>query len=161
MSSLEAFSDGTITAANASTLNDGAAMVVMTTMDYAKKHNLKPLARMLAYGDAATHPIDFAVAPSLVIPKILKMANLEVKDIDLWEINEAFAVVPLHSMKTFHLDHAKVNIHGGAVSLGHPIGMSGARIIGHLVHTLKPGQKGCAAICNGGGGAGGMIIEGL
>ncbi|KHN73958.1 Acetyl-CoA acetyltransferase A, mitochondrial [Toxocara canis] len=151
-------SEGTVTAANASTLNDGAAMVVMTTLDVAKKHGLKPLARMLAYGDAATHPIDFGVAPAMVIPKVLKMANLQIKDIDMWEINEAFAVVPLYAMKTLGLDESKVNIHGGAISLGHPVGMSGARIIGHLVHALKPGQKGCAAICNGGGGAGGMDV---
>uniref|UniRef100_A0A915CCI4 Uncharacterized protein n=2 Tax=Parascaris univalens TaxID=6257 RepID=A0A915CCI4_PARUN len=154
-------SEGSVTAANASSLNDGAAMVVMTTVDGAKKHGLKPLARMLAYGDAATHPIDFAMAPASVIPKILKLAGLQIKDIDVWEINEAFAVVPLYTMKTLGIDESKVNIHGGAVSLGHPIGMSGARIIGHLVHTLKPGQKGCAAICNGGGGAGGMIVEKL
>uniref|UniRef100_F1L3X9 Acetyl-CoA acetyltransferase A n=1 Tax=Ascaris suum TaxID=6253 RepID=F1L3X9_ASCSU len=153
--------DGTITAGNASTLNDGAAAVVMTTVEGAKKYGVKPLARLLSYGDAATNPVDFAIAPSMVIPKVLKLANLEIKDIDLWEINEAFAVVPLHSMKTLGIDHSKVNIHGGGVSLGHPIGMSGARIIVHLIHALKPGQKGCAAICNGGGGAGGMVIEKL
>uniref|UniRef100_A0A914RWM4 Uncharacterized protein n=1 Tax=Parascaris equorum TaxID=6256 RepID=A0A914RWM4_PAREQ len=134
--------DGTITAGNASTLNDGAAAVVMTTVEGAKKYGAKPLARLLSYGDAATNPVDFAIAPSMVIPK-------------------AFAVVPLHSMKTLGIDHSKVNIHGGGVSLGHPIGMSGARIIVHLIHALKPGQKGCAAICNGGGGAGGMVIEKL
>ncbi|VDM47267.1 unnamed protein product [Toxocara canis] len=133
----------------------------MTTVEGAKKHGLKPLARMLSYGDAATLPTEFAVAPSMVIPKVLKLANLEIKDIDMWEINEAFAVVPLHSMKTLNIDPSKVNIHGGGCSIGHPIGMSGARIVVHLIHALKPGQKGCAAICNGGGGAGGMIIEKL
>uniref|UniRef100_F1KZ13 Acetyl-CoA acetyltransferase A n=1 Tax=Ascaris suum TaxID=6253 RepID=F1KZ13_ASCSU len=153
--------DGTVTAGNASTLNDGAAAVVLMTSDGAKKHGVKPLARILAYGDAATNPSDFCIAPALVIPKVLSLANLKTSDIDLWEINEAFSMVPLHSIKALNIDPSKVNIHGGGVSIGHPIGMSGARIIVHLVHTLKPGQRGCAAICNGGGGAGGMIIERL
>uniref|UniRef100_A0A915AMH0 Thiolase N-terminal domain-containing protein n=3 Tax=Parascaris univalens TaxID=6257 RepID=A0A915AMH0_PARUN len=152
---------GTVTAGNASTLNDGAAACVLTSVEGAKKYGLKPLARILAYGDAATKPTYFATAPALVIPKILRLANLKVKDIDMWEVNEAFAAVPLYTMKTLKIDPAKVNIHGGGVSMGHPIGMSGARIIVHLVHALKSGQKGCAAICNGGGGAGGMIIEKL
>uniref|UniRef100_F1L2U9 Acetyl-CoA acetyltransferase A n=2 Tax=Ascaris TaxID=6251 RepID=F1L2U9_ASCSU len=152
---------GTVTAGNASTLNDGAAACVLTSVEGAKKHGLKPLARILAYGDAATKPTHFATAPALVIPKVLRLANLKIEDIDMWEVNEAFAAVPLYTMKTLKIDPAKVNIHGGGVSLGHPIGMSGARIIVHLVHALKPGQKGCAAICNGGGGAGGMIIEKL
>ncbi|VDK60068.1 unnamed protein product [Anisakis simplex] len=153
--------EGTVTAGNASTINDGAAACVLTTVEGAKKYGLKPLARMRAYGDAATHPEKFAVAPSMVIPKVLKLAGMDVKDVDVWEINEAFAVVPLHSMKTLNIDPSKVNIHGGGCSIGHPIGMSGCRIIVHLIHAMKPGQIGCAAICNGGGGAGGMIIEKL
>ncbi|PAV84445.1 hypothetical protein WR25_09281 [Diploscapter pachys] len=153
--------DGTVTAGNASTLNDGAASVVLTSGDAAKTAGAKPLAQILAYGDAATHPLDFAMAPTLVVPKMLKAAGLKVDDIDQWEINEAFSCVPLAFMKKLNCDPAKVNPHGGAVSIGHPIGMSGARLIVHLVNTLKSGEIGCAAICNGGGGASGMIIRKL
>jgi len=153
--------DGTVTAGNASTLNDGAAAVVLTTAAKAKELGIKPLARILAFGDAAVKPIDFSIAPSVAIPKVLAMAGLKVGDIDLWEINEAFSVVVLANIKKLGIDPAKVNIHGGAVSLGHPIGMSGARLAVHLVHALKPGQKGMAAICNGGGGAAALILERL
>uniref|UniRef100_A0A0M3IPG6 Thiolase_N domain-containing protein n=1 Tax=Ascaris lumbricoides TaxID=6252 RepID=A0A0M3IPG6_ASCLU len=113
---------GTVTAGNASTLNDGAAACVLTSVEGAKKHGLKPLARILAYGDAATKPTHFATAPALVIPKVLRLANLKIEEIDMWEVNEAFAAVPLYTMKTLKIDPAKVNIHGGGVSLGHPIG---------------------------------------
>jgi len=153
--------DGTITAGNASTLNDGAAVVLLSSMDKARKLGVTPLARIVSFGDAATKPIDFSIAPALVIPKILSMAGLRLSDIDLFEINEAFSVVVLANIKQLGLDPHKVNVHGGAVSLGHPIGMSGARLIVHLVHALQPGQRGLAAICNGGGGASGMIVERL
>uniref|UniRef100_A0A0N4ZEF7 acetyl-CoA C-acetyltransferase n=1 Tax=Parastrongyloides trichosuri TaxID=131310 RepID=A0A0N4ZEF7_PARTI len=153
--------DGTITAANASTLNDGASAVLLVSEDKLKSLNLKPLAKIIAYGDAATNPIDFSLAPGLVIPKMLKKAGLSLKDISLFELNEAFSVVPLAAIKELGLDSSKVNIHGGAVSIGHPIGMSGARILTHLVHSLKQGEYGVAAICNGGGGASGMIIQKL
>uniref|UniRef100_A0A1I8AU06 acetyl-CoA C-acetyltransferase n=1 Tax=Steinernema glaseri TaxID=37863 RepID=A0A1I8AU06_9BILA len=153
--------NGTITAGNASTLNDGACAVLLSTAEKAKELGAKPLARIITYGDAATNPLDFSLAPGLVIPKMLKAAGLQIADIDMFELNEAFSVVPLAAIKTLGLDPAKVNMHGGAVSLGHPIGMSGARILAHMVHALKPGQKGLAAICNGGGGASGMIIEKL
>ncbi|CAJ0581484.1 unnamed protein product, partial [Mesorhabditis spiculigera] len=151
--------DGTITAANASTLNDGAASVVIVSEDALKKHNLKPLAKILSYGDAARDPLDFAIAPPLLVPKLLKNAGLSLNDIDHWEVNEAFSVVVLAFIKELGLDPAKVNPHGGAVSLGHPIGMSGARLIVHMTHALKSGQKGFAAICNGGGGSSGMVIQ--
>jgi acetyl-CoA C-acetyltransferase len=152
---------GTVTAGNASTLNDGACALVLATAEAAKQHNLKPLAKILGFADAAVKPIDFSVAPAQAIPKVLSQCGVKVEDVDLWEINEAFSVVVLANMKILKLDPSKVNIHGGAVSLGHPIGMSGARLITHLVHSLKPGQKGMAGICNGGGGAAAMLIEKL
>uniref|UniRef100_A0A914I862 acetyl-CoA C-acetyltransferase n=1 Tax=Globodera rostochiensis TaxID=31243 RepID=A0A914I862_GLORO len=153
--------NGTVTAGNASTLNDGAAAVLLASGEKAAEFGVKPKAKVIAYGDAATHPMDFPVAPALVIPKILSAASLALSDISLFELNEAFSVVPLAAIKMLGLDPAKVNAHGGAVSIGHPIGMSGARIIVHLVHALEPGQFGLAAICNGGGGASGMIIQRL
>ncbi|XP_066586501.1 acetyl-CoA acetyltransferase, mitochondrial [Prorops nasuta] len=153
--------NGTVTAGNASTLNDGAAALVLTTVDVAQKLNLKPLARIAAFQDAATDPIDFPVAPALAVPTLLKNANLNKDDVALWEINEAFSVVVVANQKLLDIDPAKVNVHGGAVSLGHPIGMSGARIVVHLVHALKAGEKGVASICNGGGGASSILIEKL
>ncbi|GMS82380.1 hypothetical protein PENTCL1PPCAC_4555 [Pristionchus entomophagus] len=153
--------DGTITAANASTLNDGACAVLLASEEAIKKHGMKPLARVLAYGDAATNPLDFAIAPPLLVPRMLKAAGLTINDIDHFECNEAFSVVAVAFQKKLNVDPAKLNPHGGAVSLGHPIGMSGARLITHLVHSLQKGQKGLAAICNGGGGSSGMIIEKL
>jgi len=153
--------DGTVTAANASTLNDGACALLLTTNEKAREFGCKPLAKVISYGDAATNPVDFPIAPALVIPKLLKTAGLSANDIELWEINEAFSLVPLAIMKKLNLPASKVNVHGGAVSLGHPIGMSGARILAHLVHALQPGSYGLAAICNGGGGASGMIIQRL
>ncbi|XP_076245583.1 acetyl-CoA acetyltransferase 1 [Calliopsis andreniformis] len=153
--------NGTVTAGNASTLNDGAAALVLTTTDVAQKMNLKPLARVIAFQDAATDPIDFPIAPSFAIPKLLENAGVKQNDIALWEINEAFSTVVVANQKLLNLDPEKVNIHGGAVSLGHPIGMSGARIVVHLVHALKTGEKGVASICNGGGGASSILIEKL
>jgi len=153
--------DGTVTAGNASTLNDGACAVLLSTPEKTKEFEMEPLAEVIAYGDAATHPLDFSIAPAFVIPKMLNSAGLKLEDIALFELNEAFSVVPLAVIKKLNLDPSKVNVHGGAVSLGHPIGMSGARILTHLVHALKAGQFGLAAICNGGGGASGMIIKKL
>ncbi|XP_078049541.1 acetyl-CoA acetyltransferase 1 isoform X2 [Augochlora pura] len=153
--------NGTVTAGNASTLNDGAAALILTTTDIAEKKNLKPLARIVAFQDAETDPIDFPIAPTLAIPKLLANAGVNKDDIALWEINEAFSTVVVANQKVLDLDPNKVNVHGGAVSLGHPIGMSGARIVVHLAHALKPGQKGVAAICNGGGGASSILIEKL
>ncbi|XP_058810819.1 acetyl-CoA acetyltransferase, mitochondrial [Phymastichus coffea] len=153
--------NGTVTAGNASTLNDGAAALILTTTDNAQKLNLKPLARIAGFQDSATEPIDFPIAPSLGIPALLKNAGINKNDVALWEINEAFSVVVVANQKLLDIDPAKINIHGGAVSLGHPIGMSGARIIVHLVHALKAGEKGVASICNGGGGASSILIEKL
>ncbi|KAK7580185.1 hypothetical protein V9T40_000814 [Parthenolecanium corni] len=153
--------NGTVTAGNASTINDGASACVLTTAENAAKLNVKPLARIIDFQDAATDPIDFPLAPAFAIPKLLERNNLSVNDISLWEINEAFSVVVLANIQKLNIDPSKVNIHGGAVSLGHPIGMSGNRIIVHLLYALKPGQKGVAAICNGGGGASSILIEKL
>lgn len=153
--------DGTITAANASTLNDGACSVVLMSAAAAAQRGIKPLARILAFADAAIAPIDFPTAPAHAVPRALQAAGLTVDDVALWEINEAFSVVVLANMKILGLDHKKVNVNGGAVSLGHPIGMSGARITATLAHQLQPGQKGVAAICNGGGGASAIVVEKL
>ncbi|XP_067212315.1 acetyl-CoA acetyltransferase, mitochondrial isoform X2 [Linepithema humile] len=153
--------NGTVTAGNASTLNDGAAALILTTSEVAQKLNLKPLARIVAFQDAATDPIDFPIAPALAVPSLLENAGVNKNDVALWEINEAFSVVAVANQKLLDIDPAKVNVHGGAVSLGHPIGMSGARIIVHLVHALKAGEKGIASICNGGGGASSILIEKL
>jgi len=152
---------GTVTAANSSTLNDGASALVLTSKSYAQKNNITPLGRVVAYADAAVDPIDFTTAPSVAIPIALKRANLTIQDIDLWEINEAFSVVALANMKILNLDPTKVNVSGGGVSLGHPIGASGARIVTSLLHGLQRLGKryGCAAICNGGGGATAIIVE--
>uniref|UniRef100_A0A8D2DK38 Acetyl-CoA acetyltransferase, mitochondrial n=1 Tax=Sciurus vulgaris TaxID=55149 RepID=A0A8D2DK38_SCIVU len=153
--------NGTVTAANASTLNDGAAAVVLMTADAAQRLNVKPLARIAAFADAAVDPIDFPVAPAYAVPKVLKDAGLKKEDITMWEVNEAFSLVVLANIKMLEIDPQKVNINGGAVSLGHPIGMSGARIVVHLAHALKQGEYGLASICNGGGGASAMLIQKL
>uniref|UniRef100_A0A0N5B163 acetyl-CoA C-acetyltransferase n=1 Tax=Syphacia muris TaxID=451379 RepID=A0A0N5B163_9BILA len=153
--------DGTVTAANASKLNDGAAAVLLLSPDAAKKLHATSLAKILCYTDVAVNPVDYCLAPTFVIQKLLGKSNLCLSDIDIFEINEAFSVVPLVAIQKLKLSPAKVNPHGGSISLGHPLGMTGARLITHLVHALKPGQKGLAAICNGGGGASGMIIEKL
>ncbi|XP_060525415.1 acetyl-CoA acetyltransferase, mitochondrial isoform X2 [Cylas formicarius] len=153
--------NGTVTAGNASTLNDGAAALILTTQESANRLSLKPLARVVGFQDGACEPIDFPIAPAVAIPKLLEKTGVSKDDVAMWEINEAFSVVVLANEKILGLDPQRVNIHGGAVSLGHPIGMSGARIVVHLVHALKPGQKGVAAICNGGGGASSIMIERL
>lgn len=153
--------NGTVTAGNASTLNDGAAALILTTAEHAKQLNAKPLARIVDFQDGACDPVDFPIAPSVAIPKLLEKTTIKKDDVALWEINEAFSAVVLANQKVLDLDPSKVNVHGGAVSLGHPIGMSGARIVVHLVHVLKPGQIGVASICNGGGGASSIMIEKL
>ncbi|KII66405.1 Acetyl-CoA acetyltransferase A, mitochondrial [Thelohanellus kitauei] len=145
--------DGTITAANASSISDGASALVITSKQESNRLALKPLAKILAISDAACDPIDFGLAPVHAIRKVLARSDLNINDISLFEINEAYSVVPLVCMRELGIDHSKVNIHGGAVSLGHPVGASGARILTHLIHALEPHQVGIAAICNGGGAA--------
>lgn len=152
---------GTVTAGNASTLSDGAAATVLMTEEAANKYGATPLARIVGYADGATDPIDFPIAPKFSTEKLLKIVGMSPDEVDLWEINEAFSVVVLANMKLHNLDPLKVNIHGGAVSLGHPLGASGARIVNHLVYALKSGQRGVASICNGGGGASSIMIEKL
>lgn len=153
--------NGTVTAGNASTLNDAAAALVLMTSQAAERLGCRPLARVVGFQDAATEPIDFPLAPVLAVPKLLGTFGLKKDDVALWEVNEAFSVVVLAFLKSLDIDVKKTNVHGGAVSLGHPIGMSGARIVLHLMHALKPGQLGVAAICNGGGGASSILIEKL
>uniref|UniRef100_A0A6Q2ZNM0 acetyl-CoA C-acetyltransferase n=1 Tax=Esox lucius TaxID=8010 RepID=A0A6Q2ZNM0_ESOLU len=126
-----------------------------------RKAKTRPMSVFLAFADAATAPIDFPIAPAFAVPKVLAAAGLKKEDIAMWEINEAFSVVVLANVKMLDIDPSKVNVNGGAVSLGHPIGMSGARIVGHMVHALKSGQYGLAGICNGGGGASSVIIQKL
>ncbi|MDH4069930.1 MAG: acetyl-CoA C-acetyltransferase [Ignavibacteria bacterium] len=155
--------DGTVTAANASNISDGAAALVLTSAASAKSAGLKPLARIIAYASFAKDPEWFTTAPADVIPKILKKAKLTVQDIDLFEINEAFAVVALAVNKLAGLDAERVNVNGGAIALGHPLGASGARILVTLLHALEQRNKrrGLAAICIGGGEASGIIVERL
>ncbi|MDI1320203.1 MAG: thiolase family protein [bacterium] len=145
--------DGTITAANASSLNDGAAALVLTTADTALKRGLKPLARIVSFGSHAQDPVWFTTAPVQATQMALKSAGWSVSDVDLWEVNEAFAVVPLAFMSELKVDHAKLNVRGGAIALGHPIGCSGARILVTLIAALKERglKRGVAAICIGGG----------
>ncbi|WP_231459332.1 acetyl-CoA C-acyltransferase [Pedobacter sp. Leaf132] len=155
--------DGTVTAANASTLNDGAAALLLMSADKAKELNVKPLAKIISYADAQQAPEWFTTAPSKAIPLALKKANLEVKDVDVFEINEAFSVVSIANNQILNLDEHKVNINGGAVSLGHPLGASGARIVVTLLSVLAQtnGKIGVAGICNGGGGASALVLEKL
>ncbi|KAJ2478985.1 Acetyl-CoA acetyltransferase A, mitochondrial [Coemansia sp. RSA 2131] len=153
--------NGTVTAANASSLNDGASALLLMSADKATELSVKPLARIVSYADAATLPIDFPIAPSLAVPIALERAGLAIKDIALWEFNEAFSVVARVNEKILGLEPDKVNVAGGAVALGHPIGSSGSRILVTLTHLLKPGQFGCASICNGGGGASAVVIQKL
>ena len=155
--------DGTVTAANASALNDGAAALVLMSADKAAELGLKPLARILAYADAQQAPEWFTTAPSKAIPLALKRAGKEYSEVDFFEINEAFSVVSLANNKEMGLDEAKVNLNGGAVSLGHPLGASGARIVVTLLSVLSQnnGKIGVAGICNGGGGASAIVIEKL
>ncbi|KAF5100418.1 hypothetical protein D0Z00_001277 [Geotrichum galactomycetum] len=151
--------DGTVTAANASSLNDGAAALLLASGAKAKELKTPVLAKVIAYADAATAPIDFTIAPSLAIPILLKRAGLQVSDIAKWELNEAFSGVSITNNRRLGLDPAKVNVKGGAVALGHPIGASGARILVTLIHNLKEGEYGVAGICNGGGGATSVLIK--
>lgn len=155
--------DGTVTAANASTMNDGAAALVLMSSDKAKELGLKPIAKIRSYADAEQAPEWFTTTPSLAVPKAVAKAGLKMEDIQYWELNEAFAVVGIENSRRMKLDPATVNVHGGAVSLGHPLGASGARIIVTLINVLKANNAtlGAAGICNGGGGASAMVIENL
>ena len=155
--------NGTVTAANASTLNDGAAALVLMSEEKAASLNIKPLATILSFADAEQAPEWFTTSPSLAIPKALQKAELSLHNVDYFEINEAFAVVSLANMQKLNLDPAKVNVFGGAVSLGHPLGCSGARILVTLLNVLKQkdGHIGVAGICNGGGGASAMVLQAL
>ena len=155
--------DGTVTAANASTLNDGASAVILMTEEKAKDLNIKPLAEIISYADASQEPKWFTTTPTKAINKALVKANLSVKDVDFWELNEAFSVVGLVNTKLLDIEPNKVDVNGGAVALGHPLGSSGSRIIVTLIHVLKQnnGNIGAAGICNGGGGASALIIRNL
>jgi acetyl-CoA C-acetyltransferase len=155
--------DGTVTAANASTMNDGAAALVLMSKEKAGELGLKPIAKILSCADAEQAPEWFTTSPSVAVPKAVTKAGLKMEDISYWELNEAFAVVGIENTKRMKLDPAKVNVHGGAVSLGHPLGCSGARIIVTLINVLKVNKAryGAAGICNGGGGASAMVIENI
>ncbi|HVV04161.1 MAG TPA: acetyl-CoA C-acyltransferase [Puia sp.] len=155
--------DGTVTAANASTLNDGASALVLMSADKAASLGLKPMARILSFADAEQAPEWFTTTPAVAGPKAVAKAGLKMEDIEYWELNEAFAVVGIENTRRMKLDPARVNVNGGAVSLGHPLGASGARIITTLVHILRQNKAryGAAGICNGGGGASAMVIESL
>ena len=153
--------DGTVTAANASTINDGAAALILMTEEKAVSLNLQPLAYIKGYADAAQEPQWFTTSPAKALPKALEKAGISLQDVDYFELNEAFAVVGLANAKILSLDNEKVNINGGAVSLGHPLGCSGARILVTLIHVLAQNKAsiGAAAICNGGGGASAIVIQ--
>jgi acetyl-CoA C-acetyltransferase len=153
--------EGTVTAANASTINDGAAALILASAAAIKKYGLTPLAKIKGFADAEQAPEWFTTAPTLAAPKALKMAKLKISDVDYFEVNEAFAVVTMAFEQVMNIEHSKTNIFGGAVSLGHPLGASGARIVTTLnnVLQLKNGTIGMAAICNGGGGATALVIE--
>jgi acetyl-CoA C-acetyltransferase len=155
--------EGTVTAANASTLNDGASALILASAEAVEKHGLKPIAKIVGYGDAALEPEWFTIAPSKAVPVALKRAGLQISDIDYWELNQAFSVVGLANTKELGLDPSKVDVNGGAVALGHPLGSSGSRIIVTLINVLKQnnGKYGAAGICNGGGGASAMVIENI
>lgn len=155
--------DGTVTAGNASTLNDGASALVLMSADKAAELGIKPLAKISSYADAAHEPEWFTTAPSKAVPLALSKANLKMKDIAYWELNEAFSVVGLANVKKLGLDSETVNVNGGAVSLGHPLGSSGSRIVVTLINVLiqNGGKFGAAGICNGGGGASAIVIENL
>lgn len=153
--------DGTVTAANASKLNDGAAALVLMSKEKADALGLKPIAKILSYADAQQAPEWFTTTPAKAIPKAIQKAGIKPEQVDFYEINEAFSVVAIANNQLMKLDPNKVNVHGGAVSLGHPLGASGARIIVTLIHVLKQhgGKIGAAGICNGGGGASAMVIQ--
>jgi acetyl-CoA C-acetyltransferase len=155
--------EGTITAANASTLNDGASALVLASKEAVEKYGLKPIAKIVSYADAAQAPEWFTTSPSIAVPKALEKAGMQTSDVDFWELNQAFSVVGLANMKILGLDASKVDVNGGAVALGHPLGNSGSRVIVTLINVLKQNNAkiGGAAICNGGGGASAMIIENI
>ena len=155
--------DGTITAANASSINDGASALILASKEAIDKYGLKPLAKIVSFADAAQAPEWFTTAPSLAIPKALEKANLKISDVDFWELNQAFSVVGIANTKILGLDPSKVDVNGGAVALGHPLGNSGSRIVVTLINVLKQnaGKLGGAGICNGGGGASAIIIENI
>ena len=153
--------EGTVTAANASTMNDGAAALVLMSKEKADELGLKPIAKVLSYADAEQAPEWFTTSPAIAVPKAVEKAGLKMEDIQYWELNEAFSVVGIENSRRMKLDPAKVNVNGGAVSIGHPLGASGARIIVTLINILKQNKAkyGAAGICNGGGGASAMVIE--
>jgi acetyl-CoA C-acetyltransferase len=153
--------DGTVTAANASTINDGAAAVILMSEEKANAMGLKPLAYIKSYADAEQEPKWFTTAPAKALPKALDKAGLSVTDVDFFEFNEAFSVVGIANAKILGLENDKINVNGGAVSLGHPLGCSGARIVVTLINVLQQNNAkvGAAAICNGGGGASAIVIE--
>jgi acetyl-CoA C-acetyltransferase len=153
--------DGTVTAANASTLNDGAAALVLMSRRKAEEMGLQPLAKILSYADAEQAPEWFTTTPAIAVPKAVAKAGLRMEDIDYWEVNEAFSVVGIENTRRMKLDPARVNVHGGAVSIGHPLGASGARILVTLIYVLRQNKAryGAAGICNGGGGASAIVIE--
>ena len=153
--------EGTVTAGNASTINDGASALVLMSLEKCKSLNLNPIAKIIAFSDVAQDPKWFTTSPAKAVPKVLEKAKLKINDIDLFELNEAFSVVGLANIKILNIDKNKVNVNGGAVSLGHPLGCSGARIVTTLINTLIQNDKktGLAAICNGGGGASSIIIQ--
>ena len=155
--------DGTATAANSSTMNDGAAALILMSKEKAEALGLKPIAKILAYADAEQAPEWFTTSPSIALPKAVEKAGLKLSDINYFELNEAFSTVGLANIKLMNLDASKVNVNGGAVSLGHPLGASGARIIVTLINVLKQNNAkyGAAAICNGGGGASALVIENM
>jgi acetyl-CoA C-acetyltransferase len=155
--------DGTVTAANASTINDGAACIILASEDKVKELGLTPIAEVVSFADAAHEPEFFTTAPAKAMPIALERAGCTIADVDAFELNEAFSVVALVNNKLLGLDASKVNINGGAVALGHPLGASGARILVTLIHVLKQngGKIGAAAICNGGGGASAMVIKNI
>jgi len=155
--------DGTVTAANASTLNDGASAIILMSREKANELNLKPLAKVISYADASQDPKWFTTSPTKAIEKALRKSNLKVENIDYWELNEAFSVVGLVNTKLLKISPEKVDVNGGAVALGHPLGSSGSRIVVTLINVLKQngGKLGVAGICNGGGGASALIIENI
>ena len=155
--------DGTVTAANASSINDGASALVVASESFVENENIRPMAKIIAYAEAEQDPTFFTTTPILATKKVLEKANLTLSDIDFFEVNEAFAVVPLAFMNELKIEDSKVNVFGGAVSLGHPLGSSGSRIVVTLLNVLKnkKAKYGLATICNGGGGASALIIENL
>lgn len=154
---------GSITPANASKINDGASALILMTAEKARQIGAKPIARILSFADNENEPVHFAVAPKDAMLKAIDRAGITKNDVDLYEVNEAFSLVPLASMKLIGIDHEQINVNGGAVALGHPLGMSGARIVGSLIYALREKNKrfGVAGICNGGGGGTAIVIEAI